>query len=117
MCDEFNKRGDDYTILLRLFDSTTESIATYHLETVPLTNFTADGIFLALTDTLDRHKIPTSNILSFTSDTCNVMKGTRGGVISKLRAVQPKIIDVNCICHLVNLCLKSAVKTLQLMTY
>lgn len=40
------------------------------------------------------------------------MKGTWGGVIAKLRTVQPKIIDVNCICHLVNLCVKSAVKSL-----
>ena len=118
MCDESNETGDDYkllTILLRLCDSTIES-SLYYLETVPLMNFTADSIFLTLTDTLDRHKIPTSNILSFTSDTCNcnVMKGTCGGVISKLRAVQPKIIDVNCICQLVNLCVKSAVKTLPL---
>lgn len=52
--------------------------------------------------------------MSFTSDTCNVMKGARGGVIAKLRSVQPKIIDVHCICHLVNLCVKSAVKSLPL---
>ncbi len=52
--------------------------------------------------------------MSFTSDTCNVMKGARDGVIAKLRSVQPKILDVYCICHLVNLCLKSAVKSLPL---
>ena len=32
--------------------------------------------------------------------------------IAKLRSVQLKIVDVNCICHLVNLCVKSAVKRL-----
>ena len=52
--------------------------------------------------------------MSFTSDTCNVMKGARGGVIAKLRSVQPRIIDVHCICHLVSLCVKSAVKGLPL---
>ena len=38
------------------------------------------------------------------------MKGERGGVIAKLRSIQRKIIDVHCICHLVSLCVKSAVK-------
>ncbi len=52
--------------------------------------------------------------MSFTSDTCNVMKGQRGGVIAKLRLYQPKVVDVYCICHLVSLCVKSAVKGLPL---
>ena len=42
------------------------------------------------------------------------MKGARGGVIAKLRSVQPLIIDEHCICHLVSLCVKSAVKVLPL---
>ncbi len=40
------------------------------------------------------------------------MKGIRNGVIAKIRNEQPKIIDVHCICHLVNLCVNSAVKVL-----
>ena len=42
------------------------------------------------------------------------MKGARGGVIAKLKSVQLKIIDVYCICQLVSLCVKSAVKALLL---
>jgi len=53
-------------------------------------------------------------MISFTSDTCSVMKGVRNGVISKLREQQPKIIDIHCICHLVSLVVKAAVKTLPL---
>ena len=52
--------------------------------------------------------------MSFTSDTCNVMKGFRKGVIAKLRALQPKVIDIHCICHLVNLCVKAAIKALPI---
>ena len=43
------------------------------------------------------------NILSFVSDTCNVMKGTRGGV----NAYPTKIIDIY-------LCIKNVMKTLPL---
>ena len=117
MCDESNDKGDQcklLTILVRSFDANTDSIVTRHLETVGITDFTAEGIFSALKDILERYNLPFANVLSFTSDTCNVMKGARGGVIAKLRSVQPKIIDVHCICHLVSLCVKSAVKGLPL---
>ena len=117
MCDESNDKGDQcklLTILVRSFDANTDSIVTRHLETVGITDFTAEGIFSALKDTLERYDLPFANVLSFTSDTCNVMKGARGGVIAKLRSVEPKIIDVHCICHLVSLCVKSAVKGLPL---
>ena len=48
------------------------------------------------------------------SDTCNVMKGARGGVIAKLKEKQAKVIDVHCMCHVVNLCVKAATKVLPL---
>lgn len=115
-CDESNDRGDQcklLTVLVR-FDPNIDSIATRHLESVGITDFTAEGIFSALKDILEHNHLCLTNILSFTSDTCNVMKGVWGGVIAKLRSVQPKIIDVHCICHLVSLCVKSAIKALPL---
>ena len=42
------------------------------------------------------------------------MKGHRNDVIAKLRESQSSIIDVNCICHLLNVCVKSAIKSLPL---
>ena len=51
-------------------------------------------------------------MVSFTSDTCNVIKGARGGVIAKLRTKQPKVLDIHCISHVVNLCVKTAVKAI-----
>ena len=45
-------------------------------------------------DTLERYHLLLTNVMSFTSDTCNVMKGARGGVIAKLRSVRPKIVDL-----------------------
>ena len=117
LCDESNERGDTVkllTILVRLFEESTCNVVTRHLDTVGIVDFTAEGIFTALKDCLESHNIPFTNLLSFTSDTCNVMKGVRGGVIAKLRAVQPSIIDVHCVCHLLSLCVKAAVKTLPL---
>ena len=119
MCDESNERGDEcklLTILVRLYDPSMQKVVTRHLDTICITDFTADGLFTSLTNSLSEHDIPIANVISFTSDTCNVMKGVRGGVITKLRSLQPKIFDVYCICHVVtcSLCLKSAVKSLPL---
>lgn len=54
--------------------------------------------------------IPWSNVIAFNSDNCSVMKGSRGGVIAKIKEVQPHIIDVGCICHLSNLAVGASLK-------
>ncbi len=42
------------------------------------------------------------------------MKGVRNCVSAKLKQQQPKLLDVHCICHVVSLCVKSAVKALPI---
>ena len=102
LCDKSNDRGDSVkllTVLARLYDHLNEVFVTRHLETVDITDLTAEGVY----------NVPLiGNSLSFVSDTCSVMKGVRGGVISKLRSEQPKVIDINCICQLVIFVVKAA---------
>ena len=43
------------------------------------------------------------NMVAFNSDNCNVMKGRHNLVITKLKAKQPHIQDVGCVCHLAQL--------------
>ena len=50
-----------------------------------------------------------ANLLAFNSDT---MKGERNGVVKHLKDIQPGLVDFGCICHLENLAVKVAVKTL-----
>ncbi len=88
LCDESNERGDTVkllTVLIRFFDPQKEVVATRHLDTVGIIDLSAKGIFDSIKSLLEKYKLPFSNLLSFTSDTCNTMKGARGGVISKLR--------------------------------
>ena len=56
--------------------------------------------------------LPYANLLAFNSDTCNTMKGQRNGVVKYLKEKQPSLVDFGCICHLENLAIKAAVKTL-----
>ena len=117
LCDESNERGDHVkllTILVRLYDPAGGMVVTRHVDTVGITDLSAEGIFTALKTALEVRQIPFSNLMSFTSDTCNVMKGKKNGVIAKLRTLQPRIIDIDCVCHLVSLCVKTATKQLPL---
>ena len=117
LCDESNDRGDLVkllTVLIRAYEPNNNQIRTRHLETVGISDLTADGIFKTLEEIIEKHGLTFSNVVSFASDTCSVMKGVRNGVIAKLREKKPKIIDIHCICHLVSLVVKAAVKTLPL---
>lgn len=61
-----------------------------------------------------KREIPWRNVFSFNSDNCSVMKGQRNGLIAKLRKKNPDIIDVGCVCHLANLAVGAALKTLPM---
>ena len=113
LCDESNDK-ELLTILVRIFNSVNGVLTTRHLDTVAIVHLTASGIFAGLESTLKKYEIPFSNMLSFTSDTCNVMKGARKGVIAHLRKEQPKVLDVRCTCHVVSLSVKAATKTLPI---
>ena len=67
-------------------------------------------IFLCCRD----NAIPWQNVVSFMSDNCSVMKGSRNSVITRIREKNPHIFDMGCVCHLANLCTVAAVKTLPL---
>ncbi len=102
------------TILIRTFECEHSSIATRHLHTVGITGMTAVDIFEAIKDVLVKYGLEFSNLVSIASDTFNVIKGVRNGVSAKIRQEQPKVLDIHCICHVVSLCVKSAVKALPI---
>ena len=117
LCDESSEKGDSVkllTILIRFYDSERGSIATRHLHTVGISSMTATDIFESIKSVLSKYGLAFSNLMAFASDTCNVMKGVRKGVIAQIRKEQPKVMDIHCICHLVSLCVKAAVKCVPL---
>ena len=49
-----------------------------------------------------------SNIIGFSSDTCNVMFGERLSVMSLIREECNNIVFVKCSCHMIHLCVSHA---------
>ena len=58
--------------------------------------------------------MPWKNCVAFNSDTAAVMVGNKNSVLSRIRQVQPDIIDLGCICHQQALCVGEGVKALPL---
>lgn len=52
--------------------------------------------------------------MAFNSDNCSAMKGQRNGLIAKIRTKVPNVIDIGCVCHLANLAVGSALKTMPM---
>lgn len=50
-----------------------------------------------------KRNIPWENVIAFNSDNASVMKGRHNSVISRIKASQPNIQDLGCICRLVQL--------------
>lgn len=62
LCDESNDRSDTVkllTVLVRLFDTTHQITVTRHLETVGITDLTAEGIFSPISQTLGKNQVHT----------------------------------------------------------
>ena len=67
-----------------------------------------------MTTCFSDREIPWTNLVAFASDNCSVMKGRNNSVLTRIKAVQPNVLDIGCICHLANLCAAQGVKQLPL---
>ena len=115
LVDKSNDRGveaNDLVVLVRFFDHRVMKAVTRFIGLPIANDGTAAAIFDKVDECLRDNSISYTNLLAFNSDTCNTMKGQRNGVVKYLQEKQPSLIDFGCICHLENLAVKAAVKTL-----
>ena len=96
-----------------MYDPAGGMVVTRHVDIVGITDLCAEDTFTALKTALKARQLPFSNLMSFMLNTCIVMKGKKW-CISKLGTLQPRIIDIDCVWHLVSLCVKTAIKQLPL---
>ena len=117
LVDESNDRGveaKDLVVLLRFFDPSARKAVTRFVDLPTANDGTAAAIFMKIDECLMSRGLLYEHLVCFTSDTCNTMKGKRNGVVRHLKDKQPHLIDFGCICHLENLALKAAMKSLPI---
>ena len=115
MIDESNdKVNKSCIILVRLLDPELGNVCTRFLD-MPVVNIcTAQNIFHALKESLQKHGLDFANAVAFMSDTANVMKGCRSGVQKLIKNEIPQLYDVGCINHLADHSIKAGITALPI---
>ena len=114
LCDGGNDQIDKkyFAVLVRYWDDNVHHVATRFLA-MPVSNIaTAERLFDTLNAVMEEHEIPWENVVGYASDTANVMVGAHNSLLSRVRAKQPQVFSLGCLCHLSNLCAVAALKTL-----
>ena len=104
----------DLVLLLRFFDTSVMKAVTRFIDLPTANDGTAAAIVAKIDESLVSRGLQYQHLICFNSDTCNTMKGQRNDVVRHLRDKQPDVLDSGCICHLENLALKAAVKSLPI---
>ena len=69
---------------------------------------TAEALFESLSNEIESHGIPWSNMIGYASDSASVMVGIRNSSLSRVRSKQPNIFSLGCLRHLAALCAAAA---------
>ena len=85
-------------------DETDLSAVSRFLDIVEVDNSGAHGLYQATRRIFEEKLIPLSNIIGYSSDTCNVMFGENLSVSTLLKKDFPHVTAVKCSCHLIHLC-------------
>lgn len=95
MCDESTNRNTtnkEFVILARVCEA--QEVVTMFLH-MPVCNIgTAQNLFESLNTVLSDRKIAWRYVVAFNSDNASVMKGKHNSVVSRIKDMQPSLIDM-----------------------
>ena len=88
-------------VLVRYVSPDDGRVKTLLLELIPLDaeDCSAEKLFIALENMLKEKDIPITNIIGVACDNASVMVGRCNSFLTRLKAVVPELIVLNCICH------------------
>ena len=78
------------------------------LDIVEATDTGAKGLYQSMKTSLEEKSIPLSNIIGYSSDTCNVIFGENLSVSTLLKKDIPHVATIKCSCHMIHLCASRA---------
>lgn len=102
LIDESNKKyGTTYlNLLVKYFDESLGKITTRFFKSVTVGHAKAKNLTQKILDCINEDFIPQTNLLMVMSDSPNVMRGQRSGVITQLKQLMPHLIDIGgCTLH------------------
>lgn len=85
-----------------------DKVVTSFFDMFELETSTAEVLYSSMIENLKKHNIPVTNMVGFSSDTCNVMVAEHNSVFSRLKPQNPNIVCVKCSCHSIHLAASKA---------
>ncbi|XP_066598799.1 zinc finger protein 862-like [Prorops nasuta] len=83
-----------------------------HLINLDAKDCSADKIFHAFNNEMNRREIPVSNVIGLSCDNASVMIGKHDSFKTRLLNISPKLVTMPCICHSSALAASNACKSL-----
>ncbi|XP_023930192.1 uncharacterized protein LOC112041353, partial [Lingula anatina] len=84
------------SILVSYYSPSRKRVVVQHLHSTSVIKVDSLSIFNHIVDVFDRNEIPWQNLVSVLLDSCNVMRGSKSGVESRLRAEKARhLLDVD----------------------
>lgn len=97
-------------VAIKFHSKKNNSATTRFLDSVDLKSESAQDLFDALNSVLEKQGLLMKNMIGFAADTTNVMFGINGGVVAKIKEVNPYCVFIKCVCHSVALAVSHACK-------
>lgn len=90
-----NANNKFVNIIVQFYDEDDQQVRSQLLGTREVNVATADNILEAIKDVLDKMELSMKQVISITMDNCNVMRGKKGGVETKVREMNTNLLDVS----------------------
>lgn len=103
-------KKEQLTFVLRCIDPKEATIHEYFLTFVEATSLDAKGLTQYIVDTITKHQLDLTCIVSQGYDGASVMSGNCSGVQTRLKEFAPHAIYIHCHAHILNLVLVDSVK-------
>lgn len=73
------------TVLVSYYDEEKKAVVVDHLQSISISKCNSESIFNALQALFAKHGLPWDNVMSIMMDSCNVMRGVKSGVETRVR--------------------------------
>ena len=92
------------TVLVSYYSHIQNKVVVSHLMSIELIKVDSASIFQCINKFLNENNIPWTNLVSVLTDSCNVMRGKKTGVETRLREKAPHLLDIDgdCCHHIHN---------------
>ena len=84
------------SILVSYYDSLLKGIAVRHLVSISMIKVDSLSLFNAICDIFTKYELPWGNLMSILMDSCNVMRGSKSGLETRIRQSHaPHLLDID----------------------